>query len=396
VVEIDGLLTVKAPRIEPARFYVDPERIIGETLLPGISFNVSIKIDKIPMERGLSSVQFSLVWDPALLDALDLTEILFHESTPEIEWDNIQNSSLLVDNAGGYLEYSQCFYDLSRAIENGYAPIFGNHTVATITFQVKGVGKCSVSVANLFLSFHNLTSGQIEPVPREKSDGFFCNSPPPKPAFQFSTSPMRIVSEKMLPGKTFYVSINLDSLDASADFVGVQFELAWDPSVLEAVNMTEVMFHEVTPESEWDNVWNISSEINNTGGFLVYAFTFRDIYSAGLKGYSPINGNHTLATLAFIVRGTGQSSLHLKDFVLGDEAANSLWSIAVDGHFKNVITVDLNGDNSVDIMDAIAISKVFGCCLGDQDWNPKADFDENNVVDILDVIILAAKFGHLG
>ncbi|MCJ7632447.1 right-handed parallel beta-helix repeat-containing protein [Candidatus Bathyarchaeota archaeon] len=55
---------------------------------------------------------------------------------------------------------------------------------------------------------------------------------------------------------------------------------------------------------------------------------------------------------------------------------------------------DVNGDWTVNILDAIVLANVFGSRLGDANWNPNADFNGDKVVNILDAIILASNFGR--
>jgi len=123
-------------------------------------------------------------------------------------------------------------------------------------------------------------------------------------------------------GQLFNVTIqvgNLPNLPAPDGAVGFQIGITWDPTILTGINLTDVLFHSVTPESEWSNIWGISHSINNTAGFLLYVYTFQSTSDADAGGYSPITGNHTVAVVTF--KGTRTGSAHL-DFALvkiGDE-----------------------------------------------------------------------------
>jgi hypothetical protein len=156
------------------------------------------------------------------------------------------------------------------------------------------------------------------------------------------------------------------------------------------------MFHEVTPQNESDNIWQIMQKINNTGGYLVYAYAFMDLKTATAHGYAPVTGNHTLASIAFRIKDTGTSGLNLTACKAGDPNGNPLASETVDGVFKgsNVIQGDINQDGIVDISDAILASHAYGSSPDDPDWNPMADLDGNGIVDIFDMIRLAAMFGR--
>jgi hypothetical protein len=53
---------------------------------------------------------------------------------------------------------------------------------------------------------------------------------------------------------------------------------------------------------------------------------------------------------------------------------------------------DINGDFTVDILDAITLSNAFLTTPNSSNWNPNADINGDNVVNILDAIILANHF----
>jgi hypothetical protein len=55
---------------------------------------------------------------------------------------------------------------------------------------------------------------------------------------------------------------------------------------------------------------------------------------------------------------------------------------------------DINGDDAVDIFDAIALSRAYGSGPGSPGWNPNADINSDSIVDIYDAIILAGNFNR--
>jgi Dockerin type I domain len=55
---------------------------------------------------------------------------------------------------------------------------------------------------------------------------------------------------------------------------------------------------------------------------------------------------------------------------------------------------DLNGDNTVDIFDAIGLSGAFNSNPGSPNWNPNADINGDSVVDIFDAITVSERFGE--
>jgi len=53
---------------------------------------------------------------------------------------------------------------------------------------------------------------------------------------------------------------------------------------------------------------------------------------------------------------------------------------------------DINGDETVNKLDATTLSNAFLATLGNSNWNPNADINGDNAVDIYDAIILANHF----
>lgn len=386
-----ALRAVHSAASETVKVYVDPPLLTNPLFAPGTLFTISLNIANIPAEPGLAGAQFRFSYDPALLSVTAFEEVMFHNVTPPSEWDNIWAIQHRINNAGGYVEYAYTWQDITKAIEGGYAPIRGNHTMAIIEFEVVGTGECA-----LRFDLVNLGDPNAERILCDVSHGYFNNTPPPTPPLTVYVDPSEVEDDSLDVGSVFDISVKMDSNRYHPGVVGLQFNLTWDPTILEVVNMTEIMFHEVTPQNESDNIWQIMQKINNTGGYLVYAYAFMDLKTALAHGYAPITGNHTLASITFRIKDTGTSGLNLTACKAADPSGNPLLCETVDGVFKlsNVIPGDINLDGIVDISDAILASHAYGSSLGDPNWNALADLDGNGIVDIFDMIRLAAAFGR--
>jgi PKD repeat protein len=123
-------------------------------------------------------------------------------------------------------------------------------------------------------------------------------------------------------GQLFNVTIqigNLPNLPSPNGAVGFEIGLVWNPTILTGIKLTDVLFHSVTPEDNWDNIWAITNTINNTAGNLKYAYTFQNTFDADEAGYSPITGNHTVAVITFNGTRTGSSRLTFALVKIGDE-----------------------------------------------------------------------------
>jgi hypothetical protein len=61
-----------------------------------------------------------------------------------------------------------------------------------------------------------------------------------------------------------------------------------------------------------------------------------------------------------------------------------------------LVSGDVNGDNSVNAMDFLALRSAFGASAGDAAWNPYADLNGDGSIGIADFQILRASFGRSG
>jgi len=383
------MLLPASKAVEPVRVYVDPPSVVD----PPVFFNVSVKLDNV---ADLAGVQWKLKWDPTVLAAVNISEVMFHEVTPRSAWDNIQRLWLDTDNVIGVARYAYDYTNGVEAKESGYLPISGNHTMAIIGFQVTGVGNCSLDLVDL-----ELVNMNADPIDHENGNGFFSNSvaPPPLPPSQIESADVLVyldphrVSES--PGaQTFSVAVKLDSIANHSGMLYVRFSLSWNSTLLECVNATDVIMHEVTPENEWDNI-ELTMEWDNAQGVFYYDGFFSDVQRALSGGYEPFFGNHTIAVITFQVKDYGKCLLHLSDFRAASPPSLSVLLYAtIDGYFANTLNGDLNCDNAVNLLDAILLAKSFGTRPSDMNWNEDADANGDTFVDIYDALLLCSSFGH--
>lgn len=351
--------------------YLDPAKIDSVTYTPSTTFNVSVKLDNVPTDPGLVGVEFNVTWDPAILKGVALQEIMFHEVTPPDQWSNIWQLKKVVANNS--VNYAFTFQDITLAIDGGYAPISGNHTVANITLMVVGTGKTSLN-----FTVHNLGDPLGTPIVHDVFNATFSNvgaPPPPKPALLF-VDPSKISNGSLGIGSNF--TIDVDIVNAS-DVGGLEFKLGFNASELNVISVVAGAFipGSVTPVTEVDNVT----------GFARFNVTLS----------SPLNGDGTLAVIQFLVMAEDlkSSALHLYDVTLVDSGGLALPFITADGSFSNlkVIPGDLNHDGMVDIIDAIMFANSFGSSPASNNWNPEADMNGDGQVDIFDLILIVMKFG---
>jgi hypothetical protein len=355
----------------PVKLYIDPDKIDNVALTPNTIFNVSVKIDNIPADPGLAGIQLNVTWDPVILKGMSMQEIVFHEVTPEDQWSNIwQISSKVAVNS---VAYAFTFQDTLAAVEGGYAPINGSHTVANITLKVVGTGKSPIDFWVDKLGDPNGNS-----IDHIVVNGTFSNvgaPPPPKPALVF-VDPAKISNGSLGSGATFAVNVKIVNASGVA---GLEFKLGFNAS---ALNVQSVVNGAFIPMSATPVI-----QIDNSTGFAKFNVSLS----------TPLNGDGALAVIEFHVMAEGvkNSTLHLYDAVLIDGGGVALPFSTVDGSFSNLKLVlgDLNHDGIVDIKDAILFSQSFGSVSGDQRWNPEADMDGDGQIDVFDLILMAIRFG---
>jgi hypothetical protein len=136
-------------------------------------------------------------------------------------------------------------------------------------------------------------------------------------------------------GDVFNVSVVIENLAVNHGMVAVQFTLTWNNTLLDSLGMNEVLYHTITPQDEWDNIWQIRCTVNNTRGYAEYCCLWLDMRRAVAGGYCPVNGisgNHTLAIVTMKAVGAGSTTLHFSCVKVGDMNAQSLLYIDENFH----------------------------------------------------------------
>ena len=147
-------------------------------------------------------------------------------------------------------------------------------------------------------------------------------------------------------GTSFVVNVTVANITG---LLGAQFTLSWNATLLTCTKLTEILYHTVTPEDSWSNIWSIKSSINKTGGYASYAQTFQDSSLAIEGGYAPVNittanyppeGKLALASLTFNITAVPptkyyECNLTLSDVIMGDGGvpAVQIPTTSVDGHY---------------------------------------------------------------
>jgi Dockerin type I domain len=193
-----------------------------------------------------------------------------------------------------------------------------------------------------------------------------------------------------------------------AGLAGLNFEMYFNSSLIRCTDFEENLFHTVTPQSSWDNIWELKRTIDNTNGYIEYAVLYQDLTRALSEGHAPINitapeypeGKLAAAILTFSIvqmpapNGYVDCPLQIWAKQPYDILGNVIIWELVDGYYKLVsLSGDLNDDGIVDIFDTVLFAEAFGSVPLSSSWNARADMNNDGIIDIFDALILVTNFG---
>ena len=191
-------------------------------------------------------------------------------------------------------------------------------------------------------------------------------------AFSADTTSVRV-------GDTFTVRVNAEKI---SDLAGWQFDLTFDPDVLEAVEVREgnllkrgggtTFFQRGTIDNTAGQIAGISSALISKGG---------------------ITGTGTLLSVVFSAKADGNGELTLRNFQLGSNTGDVIPAGVRDLTITvaSVPTWDVNGDGQVSILDLILIAQDLGKAASP---NSRTDVNRDGAVSILDLILVAQHMGE--
>lgn len=194
-------------------------------------------------------------------------------------------------------------------------------------------------------------------------------------------------------GQPFTVNVTFENIAYSGDdgVFGCQFNLTWNASILRAISMQEVAFHTATPKAEWWNIGGIKHVVAES--YVIYAYRWEYWGKAVDYGYGPVKGNGSWATITLISLSPGETDLHFSDLRMG--SISYIKGNGIDGKISvtNILAGDCNQDGTVDYSDAAIFSTALGASPNSAHWNSNADVNGDDAIDIYDAIILAGNYG---
>ena len=166
------------------------------------------------------------------------------------------------------------------------------------------------------------------------------------------------------------------------DLVEWQFDIAFDPLLLEAIEVRKGYFL----ESEGGTTFFQNGAIDNQSGKII-----------GLSEVEPngnsVSGTGLLLTVTFLAKAGGKTQVTLNNFRFGDSIGQSIPT----GPHETTISVkgklawDVNGDGQVNILDIVLVAQDLG---KPSSVNSRTDVNGDETVNILDLVLVAQHMGE--
>ena len=190
----------------------------------------------------------------------------------------------------------------------------------------------------------------------------------PGVGYAFSKTPIHL-------GDTFTLDISAETV---FDLAGWQFDITFDPAILEAIDVSEGNFL----KADGGATFFQSGSIDNAAGKITGL-------SAARLSAQGVNGTGTLLQVGFKAKSAGETELALRKFQFGSVTGDNIPA----GPHEIRITVeeglpagDVNRDGVVSILDLILVAQQLGKRVS---AGSPVDINGDGVVSILDLIRVA-------
>ena len=167
------------------------------------------------------------------------------------------------------------------------------------------------------------------------------------------------------------------------DLAGWQFDIAFDPAVLEVVEVNEGDFL----KEGGGTTFFQKGTIDNTAGKIT------KLSSARLSE-DRVSGTGTLLSVTFTAKTGGETRLSLENFQLGSVTGEVINAGPHEVAFtieEQLAIGDVNRDGEVSVLDLILVSRHLG---ENASANPQADVNRDGIINIQDLIVVAQHLGE--
>ena len=180
-------------------------------------------------------------------------------------------------------------------------------------------------------------------------------------------------------GDTFEFDVRAESV---SDLAGWQFDIAFDPTVLEALDVSEGDFL----KSDAGTTFFQGGRIDNAAGKITGLI-------AGRISEGGVSGSGSVLQVRFKAKAEGETGLTLQNFLFGSVTEESIPAGPLEIHItveERLLTGDVNRDGVVNILDLIRVAQQLGKRVPP---NSPVDINGDGVVNIFDLTLVAQGIG---
>ena len=191
--------------------------------------------------------------------------------------------------------------------------------------------------------------------------------------YTFSKTPIHL-------GDAFTFDVRAESI---SDLAGWQFDIAFDPTVLEAVDVSEGEFL----KTDGGSTFFQSGRIDNTAGKITGLI-------AGRISEGGVSGSGSVLQVRFKAKAEGETGLTLQNFLFGSVTEESIPAGPLEIRItveERLLTGDVNRDGVVNILDLIRVAQQLGKRVPP---NSPVDINRDGVVNIFDLTLVAQGIGN--
>lgn len=188
-------------------------------------------------------------------------------------------------------------------------------------------------------------------------------------------------AKRVRVGDTFTLHFNTEDV---TNLAGWQFDIAFDPVILEAIDISEGDFLKSDGESTFFQEGKIDNAVGKITGF------------SGARLAGGVSGTGTLLSVKFAAKAFGENTLTLSNVQLGSATGQVIPS----GTLEIIIIVedktgsppwDVNQDGQISILDLILVAQSLGA---DAPSDSRVDVNGDGIISILDLILVSQHIGE--
>ena len=327
----------------------------------GATFTVYVKAEGV---TDLAGWQSDIIFDPAVLKATSVKDGNFLRQgggRTHFLKGTIDNTEGRITGLG------------STRISEGGAD--GEGTLLSITFTAKVVGETRVALRQF-----QAGSSAGKAIPSASPDIIITVGDPPTLDVSDTTFSLSTDATPVRSGDTF--TLHLSAKDVT-DLAGWQADIAFDPAMLEAVEVSEGDFL----KAKGGDTFFPGGTIDNAAGKIIGLSTAR--FGDG------VSGTGTLLSITFTAKATGEARVTFDNFFAGSGSGDVLSSevpqIVITVEDRAFPAWDVNQDGQMNVLDLILVAQHLG---SNASVNRHADVNGDGTINVLDLIVVAKHLGE--